>query len=569
MLKKIFDNFNILAHQYGQLQTIEKWECIDTKGEEIPWYTYSAIEYLNSLDFSKKNIFEYGSGNSSLYWAKKSKKVISIENDSKWFSKINNKKLINQEIILVEEGQLYENAIKSFNEVFDVIIIDGKRRTKCSEIIYEYLNKSSEEGCMVILDNSDWYKGTAKYIKDKFDFIEIDFHGFGPINNYTWTTSIFISRNFKFKSRKQVQPLSSLGSIQNNSEELEIIKDYLKNKIKQNENIIIYGFGLLGNNLHNGLKEDYTINEIIDNQLSSEINNNILIKSKENIIYKNEYIIITVLNKSEIKKIVSDLKDTYNISEDKIIICANVIEKYFYKMNCKFKDNIIYELNTYAQDSEDTIIKRIFEYRNLYEGGFFIDVGAHHPIRYSNTFFFYKKGWRGINIDAMPDSMKEFEKIRPEDINIEYAISNEEKILTYYQFDEPAFNSFDRTLSLDRAQNKKHTILNTKKLKTVTLSSILDKFISKEQNIDFLSIDVEGLDFQVLQSNNWEKYRPKVVLIEILNIEIEQILQTEIYKFMIEKEYKYYAKTVGTHFFIENSFFNKRFINFNLCNKDI
>ena len=102
-----------------------------------------------------------------------------------------------------------------------------------------------------------------------------------------------------------------------------------------------------------------------------------------------------------------------------------------------------YALKSYSQEGEDMILRRLFENQTK---GFYVDVGAHHPIRFSNTYFFYKKGWRGINIDAMPGSMKLFNKIRPRDINIEKAISDKKEVLTYYVFNDPALNGFSKKL---------------------------------------------------------------------------------------------------------------------------
>ena len=87
---------------------------------------------------------------------------------------------------------------------------------------------------------------------------------------------------------------------------------------------------------------------------------------------------------------------------------------------------------------------------NLLQHGFFVDVGAHHPQRFSNTYYFYLKGWSGINIDAMPGSMKIFDDLRSRDINLEIPISDKSEILTYYEFDEPALNSFSLSLSHER-----------------------------------------------------------------------------------------------------------------------
>jgi hypothetical protein len=89
----------------------------------------------------------------------------------------------------------------------------------------------------------------------------------------------------------------------------------------------------------------------------------------------------------------------------------------------------------------------LISYFNRGKKGFYVDVGAHHPLRFSNTYLFYKKGWRGINIDATPGSMKLFNKIRPEDTNIESPVSNTHRKMSYYIFDEPALNSFSSKLS--------------------------------------------------------------------------------------------------------------------------
>lgn len=217
-----------------------------------------------------------------------------------------------------------------------------------------------------------------------------------------------------------------------------------------------------------------------------------------------------------------------------------------------------YEIGAFAQEGEDLIIKEMFAYfegRSIHQGGFYVDVGALHPERLSNTNIFYKRTWRGINIDATPGSMEVFNELRPKDINLEYAVSDKEEKLTYYIFDEPCLNSFDKELSFGRVHGN---IIDTKEISTVTLSYLLDKYLPKKQEIDFLSIDVEGLDFQVLCSNNWEKYQPKVVLIEILLMDFTKMLNSPIYKYMIDKGYSYCSKTVRTHFFVRNDIYQKK-----------
>ena len=94
----------------------------------------------------------------------------------------------------------------------------------------------------------------------------------------------------------------------------------------------------------------------------------------------------------------------------------------------------------YSQNGEDLILNQFLKIKKR----FFIDVGAHHPIRFSNTYLFYKKGWSGINIDAMPGSMYLFNKLRPKDINMERGVGLKNDQFMFYQFNESALNTFSK-----------------------------------------------------------------------------------------------------------------------------
>lgn len=206
-----------------------------------------------------------------------------------------------------------------------------------------------------------------------------------------------------------------------------------------------------------------------------------------------------------------------------------------------------FDNQSYSQEGEDMILNRIFEGKT---NGFYIDVGAHHPKRFSNTYFFYKQGWRGINIDAMPNSMHLFNKIRPRDINLEIAISSESKKLTYYEFNEPALNGFSEELSKDRDGLRNYKIINQLEITTHRLDDVLKNLKNEiPTEIDFLSIDVEGLDFEVLQSLNFNVYKPRVILIEILTSNLEDIAKHEIADYLKKFDYEIFAKTVNTVFF--------------------
>lgn len=200
----------------------------------------------------------------------------------------------------------------------------------------------------------------------------------------------------------------------------------------------------------------------------------------------------------------------------------------------------------YSQEGEDIILNELLQNKS---NGFYVDIGAHHPRRFSNTHLFYKKGWRGINIDAMPGSMKVFKRERPRDINLELGVSGRKGNMVYYMFDEPALNGFSGELSKERDKESNFKIIGKKKINTYPLSTILDRYLPKGEKIDFISIDVEGLDLVVLKSNNWKKYSPKYVLIEYLNIDIESIMKDPLYSFLSKKGYKIVAKTFRTLIF--------------------
>jgi hypothetical protein len=194
--------------EYGHYSSSTQKMCIDKHGNPIPWYTYPAIEYLKQLDFSDKEVYEYGAGNSSLFWARRAKTVTSVENDRTWHSFVKKKQAQNQEILFINDEEEYVNSIIRKQQKYDLIIIDGVARFACAQVAIHSLGK----GGMIILDNSDWYPNTAKFLRES-DLIQVDFTGMGPINYYNWTTSVFLQRDFYIKARSELQPEPGIGSV--------------------------------------------------------------------------------------------------------------------------------------------------------------------------------------------------------------------------------------------------------------------------------------------------------------------------------------------------------------------
>lgn len=207
----------------------------------------------------------------------------------------------------------------------------------------------------------------------------------------------------------------------------------------------------------------------------------------------------------------------------------------------------LHHVLSFSQEGEDSILGRIFEGQ---PSGFYIDVGAHHPQRFSNTYRFYLRGWKGINIDPLPGSKDRFDRIRPRDINLQIAIGCEKGVLTYYQFAEPAYNTFDSSI----AESRPSPLIRRDQVAVFPLREILDQYLLPGQAIDFLSIDVEGLDEQVVVSNDWARFRPCYVLVEALETrDVRHTLELRINSVLEENGYVMYGKCVNTLIFKDRS----------------
>lgn len=171
-----------------------------------------------------------------------------------------------------------------------------------------------------------------------------------------------------------------------------------------------------------------------------------------------------------------------------------------------------FKKTSFSEEGEDLILN---SFLNKKTNGFYVDVGANHPYRSSNTALFYRKGWRGINIEPTPSVFKLLKFYRKRDINVNVGISNQECSLMFHSFNWPGYNTFDEALACIRLnENSKLRLLNKSVIPVCRLSSVLDQHLPKGQKIDFLSIDVEGLDLDVLRSNDWSVYIPTFILVE-------------------------------------------------------
>jgi len=202
-----------------------------------------------------------------------------------------------------------------------------------------------------------------------------------------------------------------------------------------------------------------------------------------------------------------------------------------------YRPKIFFSKKTYSLFQEDLFIKKYFKNRSK---GFFIDVGCYHPLDGNNTQLLYKKGWNGINFDINHYSIKLFEFFRKRDINIHSGISNKKTKLTmYYRKEINMLNTLDKKIAKIHFRNG----FKKKNIQVNTLNFFISKYFKKIEKIDFLNIDVEGVELNVLKSLNFKQYKPQLICIEIHNSKnmydtnYNYLKSNDIYKYLINKGY--------------------------------
>ena len=198
--------YKIFNHGFGHSNTKDAFS-VDASGNPIPWLTYPCIEFIETLNLSHCRVFEYGSGASTLYWAKKTQSVIAVERDRDWFQKLKPLMPPNVELIHCNNEDKYPYTISNFSGEFDIIIIDGAVRYPS---LFAAEPKLSADG-VIIFDNIEWYPNSAKYLRD-LGYVQIDFCGFPPINAFTSCTSIFFKDSALLKNKEVKDRWHPIGS---------------------------------------------------------------------------------------------------------------------------------------------------------------------------------------------------------------------------------------------------------------------------------------------------------------------------------------------------------------------
>jgi len=199
---------------------------------------------------------------------------------------------------------------------------------------------------------------------------------------------------------------------------------------------------------------------------------------------------------------------------------------------------------SFSQFGEDLLLQHL-----LPDKGFYIDLGANHPVTHSNTWLFYRNGWRGITVEPNPALAVLHRKRRPRDIMIEAAAGEKEGDGFLHV---PASHLLG-FVSLLRSEPE--TFRPGVRVPVLSLRGILERHLPSGTPIDLLNVDCEGMDLQILKGNAWEKFRPTVICAESKTRKEREDLEA----FLREKRYLFMARAKHSVIYLEEGEFRKKF----------
>ena len=210
---------------------------------------------------------------------------------------------------------------------------------------------------------------------------------------------------------------------------------------------------------------------------------------------------------------------------------------------------------TFSHMGEDIVIYHLFlHYVKKIYGGFYVDIGAHHPRHYSTTKILTFLGWSGINIDASEESIANFRQERPNDINVCCGVAETEGELTYYKFSGGSANTLSSEVAEKWQKENGWQLLGTSVVPVKTINKILDEHLPEGKMIDYMNIDVEGMDRIVIESLDFDKYRPSVITIEMHDANKVRLEEDRTIAFLMRKNYALVSIALSTYILMDCQF---------------
>jgi FkbM family methyltransferase len=208
---------------------------------------------------------------------------------------------------------------------------------------------------------------------------------------------------------------------------------------------------------------------------------------------------------------------------------------------------------SYSIEGEDLIIQRLLDavvFKDPSRTGFFMDVGAFHPINHSNTYLLYRKGWRGVNVEPNPQYINDFLRERPEDVTLNVGLSDQSGKLTYHLFDEAMLNGFLPSSLVDYhvSQGRRH--LGEVPVDCLSVRDFLDRYATRD--IDVLNLDIETYEPAVLRAWDWNARRPKLICVEIHALSVTDVMKSEITDILANQGYLLMSRVFQSAMFIDS-----------------
>lgn len=191
---------------------------------------------------------------------------------------------------------------------------------------------------------------------------------------------------------------------------------------------------------------------------------------------------------------------------------------------------------SFSLSGEDLVLRKRFK-RKLASGtaGFYVDVGCSDPRNGSNTYLFYCYGWRGVCIDPNPQFVKPYGGLRPRDTFVNVAVGDTEGTIYWGRHKTDQGRSIVRQSKEDFGPEFDPPQL----VPALPLSEILNRSVPPNIEIDFMSMDLEGAEFAALESNDWQKYRPEVIVLETIGIDEDRPSDYPTVMFLARRGYKF------------------------------
>ncbi len=213
----------------------------------------------------------------------------------------------------------------------------------------------------------------------------------------------------------------------------------------------------------------------------------------------------------------------------------------------------IYYRKSWSQCGEDLILRYLFDLLHIARPSY-IDIGAHHPWYYNNTYLFYRQGACGVNVEPDPSLHAGLRRARRRDVNLNMGIGPREAELDFYVMSRRTLNTFSASEAHKYVEDHGLRVVETQRIEVQTFAQAVDRHMRRTP--DLVSLDVEGWDLDILRSIDFSRYRPHVFCVETVSYaegDGSGVKNPEIHALMLQNGYRLYADTYINSIYVAES----------------